>query len=254
MLLAIDIGNTHSVYGVWDGTRWLASWRRSTSADDTEDQLAVWLKGMFDLAGIPFLATGVICASVVPVLAAPVLLLAREWLKVEPHFIKLGSDVGLNVDYQPASAVGADRIANALGAMDRYEAPIIVVDFGTATTFDCIDASGTYVGGAILPGVQVSAQALVGKTAKLPAIEFATPDKAIGKTTIESLQSGIMLGYAGAIDTLANRIKGELGGKAQVIATGGLGGQFFPMCETIDAYEPNLTLDGLRIAFQRLTS
>lgn len=254
MLLAIDIGNTHSVYGVWDGSRWLASWRRSTSADDTEDQLAVWLKGMFDLAGIPFAATGVICASVVPVLTSPVQMLAREWLKVEPMFVKLGEDVGLKVDYQPSSAVGADRIANALGALERYEAPIIVVDFGTATTFDCIDANGTYVGGAILPGVQVSAQALVGRTAKLPAIEFTTPSRAIGKTTIESLQSGIMLGYAGAIDTLTKRIKSELGGEAHVIATGGLGGQFFPMCETIEIYEPNLTLDGLRIAFDRLSA
>lgn len=254
MLLAIDVGNTHTVYGVWDGERWRATWRRSTSADDTEDQLAVWLKGMYDLAGLEFKATGVVCASVVPVLTSPITMLAQEWLGCQPVFIRSGVEVGLKVDYEPVTAVGADRIANALGALERYAPPAIVVDFGTATTFDCIDAHSVYVGGAILPGVQVSAQALVGRTAKLPAIEFTRPTRAIGKTTVESLQNGIMLGYAGAIDALTAKIKGELGGKATVIATGGLGGQFFPLCESIEVYEPNLTLDGLRIAYDRLSA
>ncbi|MEQ1935494.1 MAG: type III pantothenate kinase, partial [Fimbriimonadaceae bacterium] len=170
---------------------------------------------------------------------------------LECVFLKHDPRLLLEVTYQPPTAVGADRLANALGALARFKPPIIVVDFGTATTFDAIDSNGTYIGGAILPGVMVSTEALVGHTAKLPQIEFRTPDRVIGRTTTESLQSGIVLGYAGAIDSLAKRMNADLGG-ARIIATGGLGSMFLGICETIESHEPNLTLEGLAIAWERL--
>ncbi|MFQ3587705.1 MAG: type III pantothenate kinase, partial [Fimbriimonadaceae bacterium] len=148
MLLAIDVGNTHTVVGLWNGSDWSAVWRRATSAADTEDQLAVWLKSLFDLRGLPFAVDGVVCASVVPSLNQALRHLAEKWLGVQPVFLEPGADWGLPIEYQPPTAVGADRIANALAALAKWPPPIVVVDFGTATTFDAISASGAYVGGA----------------------------------------------------------------------------------------------------------
>jgi len=252
MLLAIDVGNTHTVCGIWDGEQWRAIWRRSTSVHVTEDELAVWLKGLFDLAEIPWRVDAAICGSVVPQVDGLWAKLAEQWLHVKLSFLRQGSEVGLEVTYDPPHAVGADRLANALGALDRFTPPIIVVDFGTATTFDTIDAAGSYIGGAILPGVVLSSQALFEKAAKLPQVAFTAPERAIGRNTVESLQSGIMLGYAGAIDTLAAKIEQELGGGAKIIATGGLGSLFVGLCATIQSYEPTLTLDGLVLASERL--
>ncbi len=252
MLLAIDVGNTHTVCGVWNGEAWLALWRRSTSVNVTEDELAVWLKGMFDLSNIPWVIDQVICGSVVPQVDTIWDKLASRWLGVGIKFLKNGAEVGLVVDYDPPHAVGADRIANAIAALERFEPPIIVVDFGTATTFDSIDAQGHYAGGAILPGVQLSSRALFDKAAKLPQVEFVAPELALGRNTVHSLQSGIMLGYAGAIDALAKRISMEMGGSVTVLATGGLGGLFLGICESIQSYEPTLTLDGLVVANQRM--
>ena len=252
MLLAIDVGNTHTVYGLWDGSSWRATWRRGTNAHETEDQLAVWLKGLFDLVSTPFEIERVVCASVVPPVDDLVEKLCERWLHAPLAFVRTGAEVGLDVCYEPPTAVGADRVANALGALARYKPPIVVVDFGTATTFDAIDRDGSYVGGAILPGVEVSSQALAEKTAKLPQVEYKAPVAAIGRNTVQSLQSGIMLGYAGSVDALAHRIDRELGGGSTIIATGGLGGAFVGLCETLSAYDANLTLDGLVIASQRL--
>jgi type III pantothenate kinase len=253
MLLAIDVGNTQAVFGLWDGAAWRAVWRRATSADETEDQLAVWLKGLFELSGLSFEANGVIVASVVPQMNFAIDHMARKWLGVTPAFLRTGSDVGLQVDYDPPHAVGADRLANALAALARYEPPIIVVDFGTATTFDAVSKDGHYAGGAILAGIEVATQALIGRTAKLPQFELRVPDKAVGTTTTGSLQAGMMLGYAGAIDHLAEKMSAELGGNATVVATGGLGALFLGVSKSISEYLPNLTLDGLVIAYRRLT-
>ena len=252
MLLAIDVGNTHTVCGVWQEGKWLAIWRRNTSIHVTEDELVVWLKGMFDLSGIPWQVEGAICGSVVPQVDGIWSKVSDRWLGVPLKFLKRGSDVGLKVEYDPPHAVGADRLANALGALERFKPPIVVVDFGTATTFDTIDGAGSYIGGAILTGVTLSSQALFDKAAKLPQVEYVAPDHAIGRNTVQSLQSGIMFGYAGAIDSLARRIDAELGGGTKIIATGGLGGMFLGLCETIESYEPTLTLDGLVIASERL--
>ena len=251
MLLAIDAGNTHVVCGLWDGTRWVATWRKATCIDDTEDELAAWLRAMFDLSGLPFKVESAIGASVVPSLESALAEMCNRWLGVELWLLRTGAQVGLEVVYEPPTAVGADRLANAIGALALFTPPIVVVDFGTATTFDVIDAQGRYIGGAILPGVQISSQALFAKAAKLPAVKFSAPETAIGRDTTHSLQSGIMLGYADAIDGLAGRICAELGGEARIIATGGLGGMFLGICKRIESYEPTLTLDGLRRAYER---
>jgi type III pantothenate kinase len=253
MLLAIDIGNTHTVCGIWSEDRWLAIWRRATVASVTEDELVAWLRSMFDLCGLQWQIDGAVCGSVVPQVDATWSKLGERWLNVPVRFVKLGSEVGLTVSYDPPHAVGADRIANALAALERFKPPIIVVDFGTATTFDAIDASGVYAGGAILTGVTLSSEALFAKAAKLPTVPYVAPEFALGRNTVQALQSGIMLGYAGAIDTLATKIDAEMGGGAKIVATGGLGGLFLGLCASIESYEPTLTLDGLVIAAKRLS-
>jgi len=251
-LLAIDVGNTHTVFGLWDGSSWLATWRRTTNIQTTEDELASWLSGLFLLKGIPWSIDGAICASVVPGINDSLSKLTQKHLDTKLQFLTTGADVGLTVTYDPPHAVGSDRIANAIAALARFEPPIIVVDLGTATTFDTIDTKGDYVGGAILPGVQLSANALFQRAAKLPSVEFRPPATAIGRNTVSALQSGIMLGYAGSIDRLAHEIQKELGCNAKVISTGGLGGLFLDLCDCINSYEPSLTLDGLVLAYERL--
>ena len=251
MLLAIDVGNTHTVFGLAKGGEWVAVWRRATDVSATEDELAVWLRGLRELSGISEDVDAVVCASVVPSANDAVERLSRVWLGCKPLFLSARDELRLPILYSPASAVGADRIANALGALARYEPPLVVVDFGTATTFDAISAAGEYLGGAILPGIETSSKALFDKAAKLPPVEYVAPEHAIGRNTVESLQSGIVLGYAGAIDSLAYRVSEELGG-ATVLATGGLSGLFMGVCHRLQHHEPNLTLDGLAIAYSKL--
>lgn len=250
MLWAIDVGNTHTVVGVWTG-EWRAVWRFGTGSQETEDELAVKLKGFADLSDIPFRADGVTVASVVPRMDHDLERLCEKWLRTPAFFLRSGDQVGLSIRYEPPGAVGADRIANALGALALVRPPFVVVDFGTATTFDAVDQDGVYVGGAILPGVSVSLEALFSRAAKLPQIPLVAPERAIGRNTVESIQSGVMRGYAGAIDALAVQIASELGERVPVLATGGLGGTFMGLCRSLERYEPNLTLDGLRLAWDR---
>lgn len=255
MLLAIDVGNTHCVFGVWHEERWAAQWRHRTDPETTEDQLGAWLRTMFDLAELPWAIERVVCACVVPPMVEPIRLLCERWLRTSPWFLRNGASVGLTVLYEPATSVGADRLANALGALAIAPPPIIVVDFGTGTNFDSVDHAGRYLGGAIMPGVLVGSEALFKRAAKLPHVEglgLVAPARAIGRSTVESLQSGIVLGYASAIDGLVARMDDELGGGSRVLATGGLGGVFLPLCTRIERFEPTLTLDGLRIAAERL--
>ncbi len=252
MLLAIDVGNTHSVFGLWDGTSWKAIWRHQTNPGETEDELAVWLRGAHQLANLPFEIDSVIVASVVPSGDIHLQRLADKYLHAPIRFLRRGQDVGLRVDYDPPHAVGADRLANALAALERFKPPIVVVDFGTATTFDTIDREGTYVGGAIMPGVGISTAALVERAAKLPQFDLVAPATAVGKTVTHSLQSGVMLGYAGAVDAVAAQINEELGGDATIVSTGGMGALFQGLCRNIRSHEPTLTLDGLVIACDRM--
>lgn len=246
MLLAIDVGNTQTTFGVYDGS-WKFVWRRATRQDETADEIAAWLRSMFQLEGIPFELSRAIGASVVPPAKDKFSSMTQRWLGTEISWLE-GSDFGIEILYEPESAVGADRLANAVGALAKFQPPLIVVDFGTATTFDAVDAQGRYAGGAILPGVVVSAEALISRAAKLGKFELKPPDHAIGRSTTESLRSGVILGYAGAIDTLAGRIAGELGGNPPVIATGGLSGLFIGICKSLVSHQPNLTLEGLRLA------
>ncbi len=255
MLLAIDVGNTHCVFGVWDGTRWAAQWRHRADPETTEDQLGAWLRTMFEMAGLPWQIDRVICACVVPPMVEPLRLLSERWLKLPAIFLKDGASVGLTVTYDPPTSVGADRLANALGALERLSPPLIVVDFGTGTNFDAVDREGRYVGGAIMPGILVGSEALFRRAAKLPhvaGLSLAAPAHAVGRSTVESLQSGIVLGYAAAIDGLTAKMDAELGGGCRIVATGGLGEMFLGLCERIESFEPTLTLDGLRVASERL--
>lgn len=254
MLLAIDVGNTQTVYGVWDRSAWRAQWRRATKYEDTEDEIIAWLKLMFELDEIPLHLDGVVAASVVPSLDLSICRLAEKWLKCPCYFLRHGDQVGIPVDYQPTTSVGADRIANVLAAKAIVEPPFIVVDFGTATTFDVVDARGHYLGGSIMTGVEVSSAALFGRTAKLPQVSLEVPEKAIGQSTPAALQSGIMFGYAGAVDAIVSRIRAELGSDAVALATGGLGGKFIGAAKTLDSYHPMLTLDGLVMALPSLNA
>lgn len=252
MLWAFDIGNTQTVVGLHDGTTWRATWRHATDARRTEDELAAHLWALCQKHGLSFGAEGVVVASVVPPYDEVIRRLAEEHLKAPVRFLRKGAQVGVHVDYDPPHAVGADRIANAVGALAFLLPPLVVVDFGTATTLDVVDKDGSYVGGAILPGIHVSLEALVGRTSKLPAIAIEAPATAIGKTTIHSLQSGVVLGYAHAIDGLIEQVVHELGGHARVVSTGGLGSAFTGVAKRIEAHYPELTLDGLRLSWPRL--
>lgn len=253
MLWAIDVGNTHTVVGLHDGN-WRAVWRLATDPGDTEDHFAAVLGQLCDMANIPMNAIGVVVGSVVPSVNAAWASFSQEWLGCKAHFVETGAQVGLEVSYDPPHAVGADRIANALAAIKKYGAPVIVVDFGTATTFDTIDSEGRYVGGAILPGVLVSLNALSHRAAKLPSVSLQAPEKAIGRNTVDALQSGVMFGYAGSVDSLCKKISAELGGHVNVVATGGLAGAFLDLCQSFDTADPTLTLDGLAIAFSQMAS
>ncbi|MBS1705594.1 MAG: type III pantothenate kinase [Armatimonadetes bacterium] len=254
MLWAIDVGNTHTVYGLWDGSQYAAQFRLHTNPNTTEDELAADLSALCKLNALEFKAEGIVVGSVVPSVNDVLSRFSKEWLGREAVFLRHGSQVGVDVRYQPPTAVGPDRIANALGAVELGCFPALVVDFGTATTFDAIGSQGEYLGGAILPGVNLAFEALFQKASMLPRVEFLPPETAIGTTTAAAIQSGVVLGYSGSIDRLAARMKAELEGNVIVIATGGLGAKFVELCVEIERYEPNLTLDGLRVAYSRISS
>ncbi|MBS1723054.1 MAG: type III pantothenate kinase [Armatimonadetes bacterium] len=251
MLWAIDVGNTHTVVGLYEGG-WKQVWRLATHSGDTEDQLMATLGQLCEGVGLLFRADEAVIGSVVPSATPTWQKFASKWLQCAPKLLESGAQVGLEVTYDPPHAVGADRIANALAAIELVGAPAIIVDFGTATTFDTIDAQRRYVGGSIMPGVLVSLDALAARAAKLPSISLAQPDAAIGRNTVDALRSGVMLGYAGAVDNVLKSIKKELGGNPPALGTGGLASAFLGLCSEFDGVEPNLTLDGLRLALPKL--
>lgn len=251
MLWAIDVGNTHTVFGLHDGVQWCTQWRLTTSHLGTEDELASHLQGLCQLNSLPFAASVVAIASVNPFIDESLERLCRKYFHLTPLFLRSGQEVGLEVRYQPPSAVGADRIANALGALALVRPPIVIVDFGTATTFDAIDSSAAYIGGAILPGPESMMETLSIRTAKLPKVPLQIPPTAIGQNTAGALQSGMVLGYVGAIEGLLDRFLIELGPETTVLSTGGLGEIMAKLTDRLGRYEPTLTLDGLRIFASR---
>ncbi len=254
MLLAIDSGNTNAVFAVYEGDALRASWRVSTNARRTADEYAVWLTQLLALAGLkPGDIDATIIANVVPEASFNLLQLCRRYLGTEPLLVG-GADcnpgIGIDVDMPPEN-VGADRVANAVAAQDRYQTPLMVVDFGTATNFDVVDKTGSYCGGIIAPGPNLSLQALEMAAAQLPHIAIKRPPRVVGRNTITAMESGVFWGYVGLIEGLIRRIVAERNEKMGVIATGGLAPLFAGATDTIDKVDPDLTLWGLRLIYRR---
>jgi type III pantothenate kinase len=253
MLLAIDIGNTNTVLGAFNGDELAQHWRVATRADATGDELGVTLQGLFASAEVSTAEiTDVIVSSVVPVLNEAVVEMADRYLRVRPLVIGPGVRTGIQIRYDNPKEVGADRIVNGVAAYRKYGGPAVVIDFGTATTFDAIAANGDYLGGAIAPGIRISMEALFSRAAKLPLVELLAPREGnvIGKNTVESMQAGIIFGFVGQIDGVVERMRGELGGSCRVIATGGLAGLIASHSRAIEVVDEHLTLEGLRFLYE----
>jgi type III pantothenate kinase len=252
MLLAVDIGNTHSVFGLFDDTKLRASWRLATRRDGTSDELGVLLRGMFAERDLDHRqVNGVIACSVVPDLDAVIVATCRRYFDREPLFVGPGVKTGMSILYENPHAVGADRIVNAIAASARYGQPVIVLDFGTATTFDVVGLSGEYLGGVIAPGVEVSAEALFEKAARLPRVDVKQPARVIGRNTEEVIQSGLFHGYVSLVEGLVARIRTELGVDAPVVATGGLAPVFADSLSFLEDVDLGLTLEGLRLIWHK---
>lgn len=255
MLLAIDIGNTNTSIGVFKGETLAAHWRMATVRDRTADETGVLVRQMFTLAGIDFQKiTAVIIASVVPPLNQAFQKTSEKYFGQTAIFVDNKLNLGLKILYNPPADVGADRIVDAVAAIKKYGAPCIVVDFGTATTFDAINENGEYLGGIITPGITISSDALFGRTAKLPRVEIKKPEKVIGDSTVGSIQSGLYYGYAGLVDGILRRMISELGKNTQVIATGGLAPLIAEGSELIETIDENLMLEGLRLIYEKIKS
>jgi len=255
MLLVIDIGNSNTSLGVFDGERLAAHWRLTTVRARTVDEWGVLSRNLFALAGLDFKSIDAIAvASVVPPLNFTLRRMAEMYFELTPLFVDHSVDTGVPILYNPPSDVGADRIVDAAAAIRKYGAPCIVVDFGTATTFDAINSQGEYVGGVITPGITISSDALFERAAKLPRVEIKRPRKTIGAATIEAMQSGLYHGYVGLVDGILRKMIDELGGSPRVIATGGLAPLIATGSEFIESVDETLTLEGLRLVYERVTS
>jgi type III pantothenate kinase len=253
MLFTIDVGNTHTVIGIYDGDRLRHHWRISTVRERTTDEHGAMLNTLLSAQGIErdLRPDGVVIACVVPPLNQVMEQLSARYLHCEALMVGPGVKTGMPILYENPKEVGADRIVNAVAAYDRYSTACIVVDFGTATTFDYVTAKGEYVGGAISPGLGVSMNALIEHAAKLYRVELARPREVVGRTTVAAIQSGLIFGYTALVDGLVHRIRRERGENARVIATGGLAELISPESETIEEVDEFLTLKGLRLIFER---
>ena len=253
MLLAIDVGNTHTVLGIYNGERLVADWRMASLTHRTVDENWLTIKSFCSDASIPLAEIdGVGISSVVPDLTDVFESLARKYFKAEPVTVTASLDLGMRVLYTDPAAVGADRLCNAIAGFRKYGGPLVVIDFGTATTFDVIAASGDYLGGIITLGLDSTASELHRRAAKLPKIELRFPSSVIGKETEASMQSGVMFGTVDAVEGIIRRIAAELGEKPKVIATGGLSGIIAAHTTVIEACEPSLVLDGVRLIYERV--
>ncbi len=259
MLLAIDVGNTNIVLGVFDRRTLVQSWRLQTLRERTSDELGLLVDGLFAHASIDRARIGgVIVASVVPPLTGTMASMIERYFRLKALVVDPGRNTGMPIRYENPSEVGADRIVNAIAAYDAYGSahalPLIVCDFGTATTLDAVSAQGEYLGGAICPGVAISADALFQRAARLPRIEVRKPATVVGRTTVGALESGLFYGYVGMVEGLVKRMTDELGGRAICVATGGLAPVIAPETKLIDHVDPDLTLHGLRIVWERNTT
>ena len=252
MLLCIDVGNTQMVIGLFDGPELADHWRIATVAERTSDELAVTMSQFLGFHGFAFdeHVTGVAIASGVPRVTAALREMTERYFGYSPLVLEPGVRTGMPILYDNPKEVGPDRIANAVAAYDLYGGPSIVVDFGTANTVEAVSEKGEYLGGAIFPGVEISMDALFGRAAALRRVELVPPRNVIGKSTVESIQSGLIYGFSGQIDAIVDRFAAELGA-CTVVATGGLAEDIMPFSRTIQHHEPWLTLHGLRLIYER---
>ena len=247
MLLAVDVGNTQTALGLFDGESLANHWRLATEFQRTGDEIGVMLSGLLD-----FDAVAAVClSSTVPALVWEWELVAERWLGAELLVVGPGVKTGIPIRYDDPREVGPDRIVNAVAASAKYGNPCIVVDFGTSTNFDVVSPDGEYLGGVLAPGIEVSMDALFARAARLVNVDFVPPPSVIGKTTVGGLQSGVVYGFAGQVDGVVAAIRGELGVEARVVATGGLADLIAPYSHTIESVDPFLTLDGLRLVWEQ---
>ncbi len=252
MLLVVDAGNTNIVFAVHDGTAWCGTWRIRTDAQRTSDEYAAWLLALLAHRGLkPLAVRRAVIGTVVPAALYHLRRLCRDWFDVEPLIARSSLDWGFEIKVDSPAEVGADRLLNALAAHQRYAGPLTVIDFGTATTFDVVDADGAYIGGAIAPGINLSIEALHQAAARLPRIGIGRPQAVIGRATVPAMQSGLYWGYVGMIEGLVTRIQAEFERPLKVLATGGLAPLFSEGTTIIEHIDPDLTLDGLRLLAQR---
>jgi type III pantothenate kinase len=252
VLLVIDVGNTNIVLGIYEQDRLVKDWRISTDTARTIDEYAILIQELFRFSGIGFTdIKDIILSSVVPVMTGTLERLSRDFFHLKPYVIGPGIKTGMPITYDNPKEVGADRIVNAVAGFEKYKTSLIIVDFGTATTFDFVNKKGQYCGGAIAPGLMISAEALFQKASKLPRVEIAKPPAIIAKNTVCSMQAGIFYGYIGLVDEIVGRMKTESRENPKVIATGGLARLIAPESKTIDMVEEYLTLEGLRILYHR---
>ena len=252
MLLAIEQGNTNTMFAVHDGASWIAQWRSATESTRTADEYAVWLSQLLEMNGLSLkLLTGCIISSVVPQSIFNLRNLARRYLHVEPLVIGENVDLGIPVRIDKPSEAGADRLVNAVGAHAIYPGALIVIDSGTATTFDIISADGGFEGGVIAPGINLSMEALHSAAAKLPRVAIQKPQRVVGTDTVGAMQSGVFWGYIGLIEGLISRIKAERSEKLTVVATGGVASLFHGATLSIDHFDPDLTIRGMLEIWRR---
>jgi type III pantothenate kinase len=252
LLVVVDVGNTNTVFGVYLGDRLLDSFRLSTDTDRTGDEYGSLLLPLFSRLGVdPLRADAVVVSSVVPPLHLTLDLLARRYFGKKPLFIELGVRTGMPIRYDNPQEVGADRVVNSLAARERYGAPVIVVDFGTATTFDVVNAAGEYVGGIIAPGIGISAEALFANASRLTRVDVRKPDELVARNTAGAMQAGIYYGYVGLVDGILERLLAEIPGVKMVVATGGQADLIASGSKHIREIDPQLTLLGLKLIYER---
>src|SRR6266516_3235389 len=247
MLLAVDVGNTETVFGLYEGPELGERWRIAAEAQRTGDELGALLSDFLDLSALD----GICLSSSVPRLVREYEHMAERWAKAPLLVLGPGVATGIAIHYDDPRELGSDRLANAVAARERFGAPVIVVDFGTSTNFDIVGPDGDFVGGVLAPGIETSMEALFSRAAKLVKVDYVEPPQVIGKTTEQALRSGLVYGFAGQVGGIVEAIKRELGAEAKVVATGGLADLIAPHSRTVSAVEPFLTLDGLRLIWER---